>query len=719
MKRLIVLASIIVLALIGTLQQGALAALKPLPPRQVICLDGTWQIEQGGTTAPLAAFSHTVAVPGLADMARPAFAEVGRKSPLRQAFWYRRAFRVEGPVPVVAILKIHKAKYGTTVFLNGRLVGEHLPCFTPALLNVKPYLKGDGQSNDLVIRVGADRESLPAGMPTGWDFETYRYIPGIYDSVELILTGAPYVVNVQTVPDLAHKAVRVVAEIQSGSEPCQTTPSIQIDEATGGRRAGAVKMPPMRLAAGQQAKLDVTVPLGNCRLWSPEHPFLYEAKIGLGSDAAKTRFGMRSFRFDPVSKQALLNEKPYFLRGSNVTILRFFEDAARGDLPWRADWVRRLHRKFRDMHWNALRYCIGFPPEFWYDIADEEGLLIQDEFPIWILGGQPAEPGGAYPDKPRAERIIPEYIEWMRERWNHPCVAIWDGQNESSTPESGKAIRAVRHLDLSHRPWENGHGEPQSPTDCIELHPYLFIGVYFGGKMFHLSDLEQTSGVPPFSSAAQAKIPVAKIINEYDWLWLNRDGSPTSLTREVYQKLLGPNSTVRERRMLHARYMAALTEFWRCHRQVAGVLHFCALGYSRPSDKPRPEGGATCDDFIDVKNLVFEPLFERYMRDAFNPVGLMLDFWAAEVPAGGHRSLRVFAINDLDRPWQGAVRLRVLRGEREVSSQTQTAKIARWGREILTFPVAWPKEPGSYTLAAERNDDAGKPVQSLRDVTVK
>ena len=35
------------------------------------------------------------------------------------------------------------------------------------------------------------------------------------------------------------------------------------------------------------------------------------------------------------------------------------------------------------MHWNALRYCIGFPPEMWYRIADEEGILIQDEFPIW------------------------------------------------------------------------------------------------------------------------------------------------------------------------------------------------------------------------------------------------------------------------------------------------------------------------------------------------
>ena len=47
-----------------------------------------------------------------------------------------------------------------------------------------------------------NHESLPEGVPNGSDFEKCLFIPGIYDSVEVILTGAPYVVNVQTVPDV-------------------------------------------------------------------------------------------------------------------------------------------------------------------------------------------------------------------------------------------------------------------------------------------------------------------------------------------------------------------------------------------------------------------------------------------------------------------------------------------------------------------------------------
>ena len=223
------------------------------------------------------------------------------------------------------------------------------------------------------------------------------------------------------------------------------------------------------------------------------------------------------------------------------------------------------------MHWNSIRYCIGFPPDFWYDIADEEGLLIQDEFPIWVLNPQPGKDRAT--EFPRAEKIVPEYMEWMRERWNHPCVVIWDGQNESFTAETGKAIQAVRHLDRSGRPWENGWSEPQSSGDFVESHPYLFSRGWEGQNAFKLSELPQVSGFPHLMDQ-QKKIRVPIIINEYDWLWLNRDGTPTCLTQKVYESILGKNSTTEQRRQIHARYVAALTEFWRCHRECAGVLAF-------------------------------------------------------------------------------------------------------------------------------------------------
>jgi len=678
-------------------------------PRRIINLDGRWEIAEGGKDSVPKSFERKVPVPGLVDMAKPAFEEVGKKSEKRQTFWHRRKFTVEGQIPAVAILKIHKAKYGTKVFLNGKLVGEHLPCFTPALLDVKRLLKGSGKQNELIIRVGADRECLPEGMPGGWDFEKYLYIPGIYDSVELILTGAPYISNVQVVPQVEDNSVRIESLIQNPTLKDEVDIICRIREYKSGRSFVSDRIRMGKVGDDPVFPFSTILPMRDCKLWSPEEPFLYEVELDIGTDTVKTRFGMRSFRFDKESGRAVLNGKPYFMRGTNVCAYRFFEDAERGDKPWRKEWVRRLHRKFKSMHWNSIRYCIGFPPELWYEIADEEGFLIQDEFPIWLLSKAP--------ENPISEKIIPEYTEWMQERWNHPCVVIWDAQNESITNETGKALQAVRHLDLSNRPWDNGWAVPESDADYLESHPYLFSKIQWGRGDFHLSDLANTSGRPRLRDAQKDyKLPI--IINEYAWLWLNRDGTTTCLTDKVYDNLLGPNSTVAQRRLLYARYLAALTEFWRCHRECAGVLHFCGLGYSRAGDKPRPQGGATSDHFIDLERLTFEPYFEQYVRDAFSPVGLMIDFWDEELVSGVERRFKVFVINDLGYDWKGIVRLRIVRGSKTISEQSKDCAVSPFAREMLTFEQEFPKQGGEYQLIAELVAADGAVVRSLRDFKV-
>ncbi len=686
------------------------AAPKPAGPRQTISLDGVWQIEQGGMDAPPTAFTHSVPVPGLVDLASPGFTDVGKVSKQRQAFWYRRNFRVEKSIPEIALLKLHKSRYGVTVWLNGKLLGQHMPCFTPVEFDARALLKtGD---NEVMIRIGANREAIPTDQPSGWDFEKYKFTPGLYDSVELILSGAPYIRNVQVVPDPIAKSVRVVAEILGGARPAR----FRLNAEAAGKSVSSS----VRLAANEQKKVDFVIPLRDGHLWTPEDPFLYELRLNTGADAVRVRFGLRSFRFDPVTKRALLNERPYFLRGSNITIDRFYEDDERAALPWDAAWVRKLHQQIKAMNWNSLRYCIGFPPDFWYDIADEVGVLIQDEFPIWLLSGKNSG-SSPCPEFPVAEKIIPEYTAWMRERWNHPCVVIWDAQNESITAETGKARDAVRHFDLSNRPWDNGWGLPGLPTDVLESHPYLFSrawggGKPEGGKPFFLRELS-TTRTKPALRPEQNKLEGPIIINEYCWLWIDRTGKPTCLTEKVYESLIGANATVDQRRRTHARCVAALTEFWRCHRQTAGVLHFCSLGYSRDGSKPRPEGGATSDDWIDLRALRYEPYFAEYVKEAFAPAGLMLDFWADTLIAGEQREMPVVVINDLGAEWRGELRLRLLRGTEVISEKVQPCSIAPFGARRQSFEFTAPVA-GVYTLEAALIRHDAPPTRSLRDFRV-
>ena len=671
------------------------AAAKPAS-RQVISLDGTWQVAEGSMTVCPGRFDHKVVVPGLIDMAQPAFAEVGVASKRREAFWYRRSFRIDGPIPAVAILKISKAMFGSCAILNGTPLGDHRPSFTPGLFDARGALRAG--ENELVIRVGAFRDAVPQYVPSGWDYEKFRFTPGVFDSVELILTGDPHILRVQAVPELDKQAVTVHAWVHA---PAQSTARLTftVREASTGRGVGQADCLAVAVD-GRERTGQATIPLACCRPWSPEDPFLYELQARSDGDLLTTRFGMRTFRLDPATGRAILNGRPYFMRGSNVTLYRFFEDSQRGDKPWREEWVRRLHRAFRDMHWNSLRYCIGFPPEAWYRIADEEGFLIQDEFPIWNMDPKPGDFC--------SNELAGEYTEWMQERWNHPCVVVWDACNETRSPITGKAIQYVRGLDYSNRPWDNGWSAPVAPGDSNEQHPYHFINSSY--KLASIAGDPGTLGWQPGKNAI--------IVNEYGWLWLNRDGTPTTLTKDLYRNLLGPHSTTAARRHLYARYLAAETEFWRSHRACAAVMHFCALGYSRPGEQPRPEAGATSDHWTDVERLTWEPEFADYVRDAFAPVGLMIDAWAEEYPPGKTQDFPVVVINDLYEGWKGTVRFRLVGDGRSLVEKSLPTEVPALGKLKLDFSVKIPDRPGSYQVEAALLSTAAKPVRSLRDFIV-
>lgn len=131
--------------------------------RTVVSLDGIWQVAQGSFDGRPERFEATVPVPGLVDMAQPAFEEVGTPAgnTLRQAFWYRRTFTLDGPIPASARLKLGKAMFGTKVFINNQLAGEHWPCFTPGEFDVHALLRPAGESNEVVISVGRTARCFP------------------------------------------------------------------------------------------------------------------------------------------------------------------------------------------------------------------------------------------------------------------------------------------------------------------------------------------------------------------------------------------------------------------------------------------------------------------------------------------------------------------------------------------------------------------------------
>lgn len=664
--------------------------------RQTLVLDGEWDIAQGAMDAPPTEFTGKVPLPGLVDMAQPAFSDVGIKSPQREAFWYRKKFQVDGPVPAVAILRVAKAFFGTKVYLNGTVIGEHLPLFTPGCFDVEKNLLGSGKQNELIIRVGASPDSIPATFPRARDGEKSKYIPGIYDSVQLILSGTPNLVHIQAAPDIVHGKVHVQALVHNAGPDASTPVTFTVKEKKSGAVVGTVTVPDVQVSSSGDKTVDAEIPIPHDHLWSPEDPFLYSVEVTTSADKIVSTFGMREFHFDVASGHAYLNGKPYFMRGTNTTLYRFFEDSERGDLPWNVDWVRRLYSSFKDFHWNGLRYSIGFPPEFWYDIADEEGILVQDEFPIWGLDKS------VTPDE-----LAQEYAAHMQETWNHPSVVIWDSQNETihNAAPTGLAVQQVRHLDLSNRPWDNGWGGVQNETDPFESHPYHFIK---NNKTMPV--LAAALQVPPlgYKDTLFSHYHSPIIINEYAGIWLQRDGQPTKVSKVFYDHILGPDATADQRRETYAHYMAAETEFWRGGRGCAAVFEFTALGYSIPVF------GTTSDHFLDVKNLIYEPHMAAAFKNAFAPVGLMIDYWESEVIAGSSISTPVVVINDLEPAWNGKIHLVLKRDGKIVLQQDQAVSVESFGSHKVAFSFVAPSEPGAYDLQATILGADGQTVTSDR-----
>jgi hypothetical protein len=683
----------------------------------MVSLNGEWDIAVTGLNGQMPLkYTSKIPVPGLVDMAVPELVKSNRRTD-DTLFWYRRTFRIGDANYDIAELNILRARYHTRVYINGQPAGENPYNFTASAFDIKKYLKKNSE-NEIVIKTGCFN-NVPDSIINGTDVEIFYYMPGIYDDVFINLSNYPHITNLQTAPDINKEELRVVARLKTKGNEAPGNLSYQVKELKSNKIIAAGTLNDRAASRdGEGWKVDFMINMKGATLWSPENPFLYDLTVSTEGDEKSTRVGMRTFRFDTPTGMGILNNRPYFMRGTNVDLNRFFEDTVRKSLPWNKKWVTRLYEGFMGNYWNALRNTTFFPPEFWYDICDSIGILVFDEYDIWGMVGKPEMMTQT------ADQIAREYAVWMRERWNHPSVIVWDAQNETLSLRTGEAINKVRQLDIQNRPWDNGFATPASDSDCKEVHPYTFIEFVnphaklpAEGIMKYTYERERwpENGPDQWTPAPSGKrYPNATVINEYGWLWLNRDGSTTKLTDNVYSQLFGANLTNQQRMEIYARHLGMKTEFWRETRKNAAVLHYAALNCSRV-EEPR---GSTGDNFIDVENLVYEPNFIKYAIPAFCPVGIMIKYFETGLPVRGTITVPVSIINDTYQTYSSHMKLYFTENgviSKDVKVLEKPVKVEMNGKEIFEFEITAPSKAGKYELIAEILYE-GKPIKSYRQI---
>ncbi len=703
-----------------------LSVLSAFGQREVISLNGEWRIEESVDSRQMPKkYTHTVQVPGLANMAMPVFEgidkfygkeyiqndwtkamrmkidadpdtlKIGYSFQKRNYLWYKKDFELETKKELY-ILKINKAQFGTMVWVNGKQAGSSTDCFSSQYHDITRLLKVPGK-NEIIIRIGAHPAVLPKEVPAGNDFEKRHWTPGIYDDVSLICTNYPYIESIQIAPDIYKEEIAVQTVVFT--KPGTSGFTIDYGVSEWKSKAEAVQRVTQNVQAksgDQKIVINHRLKIPAAKLWSPESPFLYVLQVSTGNDTYSARFGMREFHFDTPTKRAYLNGKMIYLRGSNITLHRFFDDSLCKNHPWDEQWVRKLLTDLpKKYNWNSFRFCIGPVPDKWFDIADENGLIIQNEYFIW-----------SYRPYWDTKILQAQLTNWMRDGWNHPSVGWWDINNETHSDTLSGLIPLLRMNDLSNRPWDNGYNLPVGSNDPVEDHNYKWFRNPSDTKThFEEGTSAKTTNAPHPSAHAC-------VLNEYGWMWLKRNGQVTLLTKSVYDSI-APGVTNAERQEIYAYMLAAETEYFRAHRNYAGVLHFDYLTGDF-------HGAITGDIFKNPETLEPVKVYDDYFTEIFKPLGVYVNFFAPDVSPSSSMQIPIMLVNDEYQTVTGKIEITLVdKNENMLGKSSIPFSVDALSQQSYKIPLSFPAVQGNYVIKTRAIQDNGKSTLCIRKIEIK
>jgi hypothetical protein len=148
--------------------------------------------------------------------------------------------------------------------------------------------------------------------------------------------------------------------------------------------------------------------------WDPEKPALYlltvEAFVGGRlSDVRTKRVGFRTVSLD--KERILINGTPVFFRAP-LSWGWYEEQRAPNPSP---EVFRQELQRVRALGFNGMKLCLWIPPQAYFDIADEMGMLLWVELPMWLPEGT----------KFCREQTPGEYRRIVRQVGDHPSVILW------------------------------------------------------------------------------------------------------------------------------------------------------------------------------------------------------------------------------------------------------------------------------------------------------
>lgn len=446
-------------------------------------LNGLWQyaIVDKGEAVP-ETFEGEILVPFAIESA---LSGVGKRIGDNQELVYRRSFGIPAAWKGKRVLLHFGAvDWKADVWVNDIKVGSHTGGFAPFSFDITPALEGR-KSHELTVKVWdpTDRSYQPRGKqvtnPGGiW----YTPVSGIWQTVWMEPVAEKHIRDLRIVSDIDHKVLTVNADVAgtTGDE------MIEVQVLDGGDLVATGR------SINRQA-IEICMP-ADCKLWSPDSPFLYTLKVALKSrgkvvDRVDSYAAMRKFstRRDASGIVRLeLNNEPLFQYGPL-------------DQGWWPDGLYTAPtdeallydvKKTKEMGFNMIRKHIKVEPARWYTHCDREGIIVWQDMPSGDRG--PQWQNRNYFDGVEVKRSAESEANFRKEwkeiidyLYSYPCIGIWVPFNEAWGQFKTEEIAEwTKRYDPSRlvNPASGGNHYPCG--DMLDLHNYPAPEMYLydGGR---------------------------------------------------------------------------------------------------------------------------------------------------------------------------------------------------------------------------------------------
>lgn len=404
----------------------------------------------------------------------------GKNDYYRGAGWYR----VHVTVPATErgrrlYVEFDGANIVTDVYVNGTRAGQHRGGFARFRFDVTSSVK-PGEDNLIAVRVSNATELSTTVAPVTADF---TFFGGLYREARLVSVdevhfdmdhfGSSGVVGV---PRSVSKQSASVAVRASVTNAGASAVSARVTATLLAKDGSAVTAGDVEVTMAPATTTDVLVPLtvGHPHLWNGlADPYLYRLRLEMKNgvevvDHVVEPLGFRTFVFD--------DESGFSLNGAHVPLQGVNKHQDRLNKGWAvsaADLDEDM-TILRDLGANAVRLAHYQHAQHFYDLCDEQGVLVWAELPL--VNFIPA--GAAFADNAKQQ-----LLELIRQNANHPSIVMWSLSNEVVSGEPAlhlmTDLNALAHREDPARPTALATNyEPDGPiTKAADL---LGVNRYFG-----------------------------------------------------------------------------------------------------------------------------------------------------------------------------------------------------------------------------------------------